>query len=56
MPEMWQRAADSYGEDRGEGRAAVLGMFGVSEVQDDAELIGARGSKEPWPVPDTQEG
>lgn len=39
MPEVRQRAADPYGEIRGESGAAVLGMLSVSEVQDDAELI-----------------
>ena len=50
MPEMRQRASDSHGEDSDEGRTAVLGMFGVPEVQSDAELIDARDSKESGPV------
>lgn len=39
MPEMRQCAADSDGEDRGESGAAVLGLLGVSKVQDDAESL-----------------
>lgn len=36
MPEVRQRAADTHGEIGGEGGAAILGVFGVSEVSDDA--------------------
>lgn len=50
MPDMRQRASDSHSEDRAEGRTAVLGMFAVPEVQNDAELIDARDSKESEPV------
>lgn len=39
MPEMRQRAFDSYREIRAENRATVLGMFGVSEVPNDAEPL-----------------
>lgn len=39
MPEMWECAADSDREIRGESGVAVLGVFGVSEVSDDAESL-----------------
>ena len=39
MPEMWQRAADSYREIWGKSGAAVLGMLVVSEMPDDAEPL-----------------
>ncbi|VXC93700.1 hypothetical protein PSEUDO8Z_30186 [Pseudomonas sp. 8Z] len=42
MSEMWQCVTDSHGEVRAEGGAAVLGMFGVSEVPNDAEFIDTR--------------
>ena len=45
MPEMRKRSADSHGEDRAEGGATVLGMFGVSEVPNDAEFIDTRECK-----------
>lgn len=45
MPEMRQCAADSHREIRGESRAAVLGVFGVSEVPDDAKLLRANHSQ-----------
>ena len=40
MPEMWQRTADAHREIGGEGRAAVLGMFGVSQVPNHAKYLG----------------
>lgn len=42
MPEMRQCAADPYREIRGESGAAVLGMFGVSQVPNDAEYLKCR--------------
>lgn len=39
MPEMRQRPADPHREIRGESGVAVLGVFGVSEVSDDAESM-----------------
>lgn len=51
MPEMRQCAADSYREIRPESRTAILGLLGVSQVPDDAELIDIRDSKESWSVP-----
>lgn len=39
MSEMRQRTADSYGEDRAEGRTAVLGMLYVSQVPDYTESM-----------------
>ena len=51
MPEMRQCAADSDGEDRGESGAAVLGLLGVSQVSDDAELIEIGDGKESWSAP-----
>lgn len=45
MPEMWQFAADSYREIRGESGAAVLGMLSVSEVPDDAESLKGRAER-----------
>ena len=39
MPEMRQCIADSHSEGRAEDGTAVLGMFGVSEVPDDAEPL-----------------
>ncbi|VXB47708.1 hypothetical protein PSEUDO8O_150191 [Pseudomonas sp. 8O] len=52
MSEMRQCSADSYSEVRPESGAAILGLLGLSEVQDDAKLIDARGSKESWPIPE----
>lgn len=51
MPEMRQCTADPHGEDRPESWTTVLGMLGVSEVPDDAELIELRDDKESWSVP-----
>lgn len=42
---MWKCAADSHGEIRGESGAAILGVFGVSEVPDDAESLRDRAMK-----------
>lgn len=39
MPEMLQRSSNSHSEDRPESGATVLGLFGVSEVQDDKESL-----------------
>lgn len=39
MPKMRQRATDSYREIRPESGATVLGVFGVSEVPNDAKLM-----------------
>lgn len=39
MPEMRQCAADSYGEDRAGGGAAVLGMLGVSQMQNNTKSL-----------------
>ena len=39
MPQMRQRTADSYREIWGESGAAVLGLLGVSKVQDHAEYL-----------------
>lgn len=36
---MWQCAVDSDCEIGGESGVAVLGMFGVSEVSDDAKVM-----------------
>lgn len=36
---MRQRAADSYREDRAEGGAAVLGMFGIPKVPNHAKPL-----------------
>lgn len=39
MSEVWQCAVDSYREIRGESGVAVLGLLGVSKVQDHAEYL-----------------
>lgn len=39
MPKMRQCAFDSYREDRAEGRSAVLGVFGISQVQNHTEPL-----------------
>jgi len=46
MPKMRQRTADTYREIRGESGAAVLGLFGVSKVSNDAESLKCRGELE----------
>lgn len=46
MSEMRQCAADSHREIRGESGAAVLGMFGVSEVPGDADCLKCRREAE----------
>ena len=51
MPEMWQCAADSDREVWGESGAAVLGVFGVSEVSDGAESMRSRSVEEIVAVP-----
>lgn len=43
MPEMRQRAAESYSEIRVESGAAILGLLRVPQVLDDAEYLKARG-------------
>jgi len=46
MPKMRQRTADPYREIRGESGAAVLALFGVSKVSNDAESLKCRGELE----------
>lgn len=47
MPEMWQRAADPHREIWRKSGSAVLGLFGVSQMPNDAESLKARAGIAP---------
>lgn len=53
MSEVWQCAAGAYREIRSEGWAAVLGLFGLSEVPNDAKFMSGvareKGKASPGP-------
>ncbi|GGK02692.1 hypothetical protein GCM10009304_30640 [Pseudomonas matsuisoli] len=39
MPKVQRRATNPHGEVRSKSRAAILGLFGVSQVQNHAKLL-----------------